>query len=169
MDYRAPSRYPADAVYATMVDPHYLTARLTRLGGPGARLTAHQADTHSARYSLRHGLSGADLPPVVAALLPGDLVIERTETLHREEAGRYSGDVVVTVPGTPASAAGWMRLADSGSSGSGSSGSELHVHADVTVHVPLFGGRIEVLIAEQIRKILAAETSFTLDWLARAQ
>lgn len=164
MDYRSPSRYPADTVYATMVDPDYLTARLARLGGPGARLTAHRADAHSARYSLRHGLSADDLPPVVAALLPGDILIERTETLHREEVGRYSGDVEVSVPGTPASATGWMRLADSGPSGS-----ELHVHADVTVHVPLFGGRIEVLIAEQIRKMLAAETSFTLDWLNRSR
>lgn len=162
MDYRATSQYPADEVYATMVDKEYLTARLEAMGGQGARLLEHRADAESARYSLRHGLSAADLPPFVATFLPGDIVIERTETLRREEPGRYSGDVSVLIRGTPATASGWIRLGDRATGGSG-----LHVHADITVQVPFIGSKIEAIIADQIEKLTDAETSFTFDWLTR--
>jgi hypothetical protein len=55
-----------------------------------------------------------------------------------------------------------MRLADVNGTGS-----ELVVHADVTVKLPLIGGKIEGVVAEQVRSLLAAETAFTLEWLAR--
>ena len=56
----------------------------------------------------------------------------------RQDHGRYPGDVDVAIPGTPASAAGGMRLRDLPDGGS-----ELEVRADVTVSVPLIGGKIE--------------------------
>lgn len=161
MEHRATLQYTADEVYATMVDKACLTARLEQMGGPGARLLEHRADAAGARYTLRHGLSKAQLPPIVATLLPGDIVIERTETLRREGTGRYAGEVDVRIKGTPASASGWMRLRDR------SAGSELLVHADVRVDVPFIGGKIETIIAEQIKTLMNAETDFTLDWLAR--
>lgn len=162
LDYRSTLQHSADEVYATMVDPDYLRARLDRLGGPGAELLEHRADADGARYRLRHGLSSADLPPLITALMPGDLVIERTETLVRKDVGRYAGNVSVDIRGIPASAASRLSLADRASGGS-----ELDVHADVTVNVFLIGGRIEAVIAEQVKKLLAAETAFILDWLGR--
>jgi hypothetical protein len=45
--------------------------------------------------------------------------------------------------------------------------SELLVRADVTVEVPLIGAKIEGVVAEQVEKLLAAETAFTLQWLAQ--
>lgn len=164
MEYRATSHHTAAEVYATMVDKDYLTARLEQMGGKDARLMEHRADAEGARYSLRHGLDARELPPAVAALLPGNLVIERVESLRRVAEGQYSGDVTVTIRGTPASAAGWMRLTDRAPSGS-----ELHIYADVVVQIPFFGGKIEAVIAEQITTLLGAETRFTLDWLARAR
>jgi len=65
------------------------------------------------------------------------------------------------VPGTPASATGLMGLRDAGP------GSELRIRTDVTVRVPLLGGRIEASVGEQILKLLNAETTFTLDWMNR--
>jgi hypothetical protein len=162
IDYRSTSQYPADEVYAVMVDPEYLRARLRQLGGPGAELVEHRADADSARYRLRHGLGAADLPPIVTTLVGGDLVIERTEEITREDAGRYTGNVSVTVHGTPATAAGVMRLTDRDGAGS-----DFAVRADVTVKVPLFGGKIEGVMADQVRTLLAAETAFTLEWLDR--
>jgi hypothetical protein len=163
IDHHSVSGYPADQVYATLVDPEYLRARLEKLGGRGAELIEHRADADGARYRLRHGLAAEDLPSMVRNLLPGDIVIERTETLRRAGAGRYAGTVDVVIHGTPASAEGRMRLADQ----DGTGGSEFTVHADVTVKVPLLGGRIEGVVAGQVRNLLAAETAFTLDWLAR--
>lgn len=160
LDYRSTSQYSADEVYATMVDPDHLRARLVRLGGSHAELLEHRADPDGARYRLRHGLSPADLPPLVTALVSGDIVIERTETLVRKDVGRYAGNVSVDIRGTPASAAGRLHLVDLDGGGS-----ELDIHADVTVNVPLIGGRIEAAIADQVKKLLAAETAFTLGWL----
>ncbi len=164
IDYRSTSQYPADEVYATMVDPEYLRARLAQIGGNGAVLLEHHADVEGARYRLRHGLDPKNLPALVRTVLPGDIVIQRAESWKRDGAGRYAGTVQVTIHGAPASAAGWMRLHDVESGGS-----EFHVHADVTVSVPLIGGKIEGVVAEQVQDLLAAETRFTTRQLANGR
>jgi hypothetical protein len=162
IDYRSSSPHSADEVYATMVDPDYLRARLEQIGGPDAGLLEHGSDAGGgAHYRLRHGLDAKDLPSIVRGVLPGNVTIERTERWTRQDGGRYLGDVQVAIPGTPASAAGGMRLRDVPEGGS-----ELHVRADVTVSVPLVGGKIEGIIADQVRKLLAAETAFTGQWIA---
>jgi hypothetical protein len=161
IDYRSTSPHAADEVYATMVDPDYLRARLERIGGPGAALLEHSADVQGARYVLRHGLDANDLPSAVRSVLPGNLTIERNERWTRKDSGRYLGDVDVTIVGAPASASGGMRLRDLPDGGS-----ELDVRADVRVSVPLIGGKIEGVVGEQVQKLLAAETAFTKEWLA---
>ena len=159
VDYRSTLAFPAEKVFAAMTDEEYLRARLRELGGPGSELLEHQSTPDSARYRLRQGLSESDLPPIVGKVMNGDLAIERTETLNRTAPGRYSGDVDVKIPGAPASAAGTMTLADDGA------GSLFEVHADVSVRVPLIGGKIEEIVADQVRKLLEAETAFTIHWL----
>jgi uncharacterized protein DUF2505 len=161
IDYRSTYPHPADEVYATMVDPDYLRARLRRIGGPSADLLAHSADVQGARYQLRHGLDGKDLPTVVRSVLPGELTIERSERWTRQDSGRYVGDVDVTIAGAPGSASGAMRLRDLPDGGS-----ELNVRADVRVSVPLIGGKIEGVVGEQVQRLLAAESAFTHEWLA---
>ena len=163
IDYRSTLAFPAEKVFAAMTDREYLQARLRELGGPGSELLELEASPESARYKLKQGLSESDLPPIVSKVMNGDLAIVRTETLNRTAPGSYSGDVDVAIPGAPASAAGGMRLADDGS-GDGA-GSLFEVNADVTVRVPLFGGKIEEIVAEQVRRLLEAETAFTIRWL----
>ncbi len=157
IDYRSSSRFAADDVAAVMLDEGYLRARLDALGGPGARLLEHGAD----HYRIRHGIDQAALPPIIGSLVTGNLIIERAESLRPDGPGRYAGNVDVRIPGTPASATGSLRLADT------AAGSELVVRADVVVKVPFLGGRIEAVIADQVQQLLAAETAFTLDWLTR--
>jgi hypothetical protein len=161
IDFRSVSPHPADEVYATMVDPDYLRARLERIGGPGAALLEHSIDVRGARYRLRLGLDAKDLPSVVRSVLSGDLTIERDERWTRQDSGRYLGEVDVTIHGAPASATGGMRLRDLPDGGS-----ELNVRADARVSVPLIGGKIEGVVAEQVQRLLAAETAFTQEWLA---
>ena len=162
-EYRSTFSYPADEVYATMVDPDFLRARLDRIGGPGAALLEHSADTDGARYRLRHGVDANALPSLVRGVLPGNLVIERTETWKREDSGSYSGDVVVTIPDTPGSATGGMRLRDT------DEGSEHAIRVEVTVKVPIIGGKIEEMVTGHIRGLLESESAFTQQWLARGR
>lgn len=159
IDFRSPLQHPAETVYASMADAEYLRARLQRLGGPGAELLEHRADPTGARYRLRQGLDKSVLPPLVQNILPGNLVIERTETIRPVGPGHYEGTVDVQVPGAPVTAAGRMQLRDV------PGGSEFAVQADVTVHLPLIGGRIEETVVEQVRNLLVAETEFTREWL----
>jgi hypothetical protein len=167
VDFRSTLPQPADAVFAVMIDPEYLRARLRQIGGPGAELLEHTADADGARYRLRHGIDASALPPLVATLVSGNLVIERTETVRRQGSDGYGGQVDVLVPGTPVSAHGSSRLHDV-SQTDGSRGSEFAVQAEVTVNVPLFGGRIEETIVGNIQQLLAAETAFTEEWLRRS-
>lgn len=160
IDYRTIVSFDAERVFAAMADPEYLRARLQQLGGPGAALLEHSEDGDGVRYRLRQGLEKDALPAIVQSLVGGNLVIERTETLHPDPAGGYRGDVGVDVPGAPVTAGGSMSLRDA------TGGSEFAVHAQVTVRVPLLGGRIEGVVAEQVQRLLAAETAFTGEWLA---
>lgn len=159
IDYRSTLAFPAEKVFATMTDEEYLRARLRELGGPGSELLEHEATPESARYRLKQGLSEKDLPPIVGKVMQGDLAIQRTETLRKTGDDAYGGDVDVAISGVPASASGTMRLAGNGS------GSEFEVRADVEVKVPLFGGKIEEIVAGQVRRLLEAETAFTARWL----
>jgi hypothetical protein len=158
IDHRSTFDFPADKVFATMTDPEYLRARLRELGGPGSELLEHEADAEHARYRLRQGLSEKDLPSIVGKVVSGDLAIERTETLNRSGDG-YAGDVAVKIQGAPASASGTMQLTPT------NGGSTFEVHTDVSVSVPLIGGKIEEIVADQVRKLLDAETEFTVSWL----
>jgi hypothetical protein len=161
IDYRSRSPFPAARVYAAMADPQYLRDRLARMGGKGAELVEHTATGPDVRYRLRQGLEKELLPPLVQSLVPGDLLIERAETLQPDPAGGYRGGVEVRVPGTPVTAAGTMRLTDAGA------GSDFAVRAEVTVKVPFIGGKLESMIAEQVQNLLAAETKFTQEWIAQ--
>ncbi len=160
-DYRATPPRPAAAVFAAMVDAECLRARLAKLGGRNAALLEHEADAEHARFRVQHGLEPEDMPSAVRSFLPADFVIVRLETWRRDGDGRYTGMADVDVPGTPADATGQMGLRDAGT------GSELRIRTDVTVRVPLLGGRIEASVGEQILKLLNAETTFTLDWMNR--
>ena len=150
IDYRSPLAFPAEKVFAVMTDKEYLQARLREIGGPGSALLDHEASPEAARYELKQGLAEKDLPPIVGKVMNGDLAIVRTESLNRTAPGSYSGDVDVSIPGAPA---------DEGA------GSLFQVHADVTVRVPLIGGKIEEIVADQVRRLLEAETAFTVRWL----
>ena len=160
-EYRSTSQFPADRVYAVMVDPEYLRTRLASIGGKDAALLDHTATADGARFRVKQGLESKDLPQVVRNFLSGDIVIERTETWTRKKPGRFDGEAQVLIKGTPASAVGGMRLRDLDPMLS-----ELVVRTDVTVKVPIIGGKIESVVAEQVKELLRIETEFTLDWLA---
>jgi hypothetical protein len=161
LDYRATSEHPAERVYTTMVDREVIEKRLVQMGGPGAEVQEYESTGNGGvTYTLQHGIDSADLPEMVTKLLPGGrVVIKRTEHWSPADGG-YSGTGKVAIAGTPATAKATMRLGDTGG------GSELVIDVQVTVKVPIVGAKVEEAVAEQIRKLLAAETEFTLSQLA---
>lgn len=146
-------------MYDTLVDQAYLTERLAKLGGTGARLSEHDVGPDGARYTLRHGVEARNLPPAVRTLLGGDLMIDRVETWRPDATGGYTGTTSVTIPGMPGELGGTMRLADA------ADGSELVLDGSVRIPIPLVGGKIEETVVEQIGRLLDSEHAFTEDWL----
>jgi hypothetical protein len=175
--YRSVSENPAVRVFETLVQRDYLEKRLIELGGKGAALLRHRVSpeeppTEQAEFTVRQGVDRKALPTVVQKVISGDLVIERTEIWRRTAPGSYDGTFNATVPGTPAKIGGTLRLADLADigqfgAGPGRPGSELVLDGSAHVPVPLVGGKIETVIAEQVVKLIERETRFTLSWLQK--
>jgi hypothetical protein len=159
------SRYPLPAakVYATLVDPDYLRAKLDAVGGDDAELVELTSDPNGARIVLRQGVSQDVIPGPIKKILRGDLVIERTETWRRGDPGHYDGTVSARVKDMPGSIGGALRLVDTDQGAA----SEYRVEGAAKVDVPLLGGRIESVVVDQVVKLIEREAQFTADWLAR--
>ena len=89
------------------------------------------------------------------SLLGGDLVIKRVESWA---AG--AGTVEVTLSGVPGRLDGGFTVTDNGS------GSKVTLTGEVKVSIPLMGGKLEKVIAEQVVVLLDKESEFTSEWLA---
>ncbi len=157
-EHRANFPVPVATVYSTLVDETFLTARLRDIGGKGAALLSHSSTDGGAAYKLRQGVDANRLPGPVKSILNGDLVVEREERWRPggdgfESAGR------ATISGVPAEITSRGRLTGRGA------GAELAITAEVKVSIPLLGGKIEKVVAEQVTKLLAAEAEYAEKWL----
>jgi hypothetical protein len=82
-------------------------------------------------------------------------VVEREERWQQHRAAGKA-----TISGVPGEIRSRSQINDH------QDGSELVVTAEVKVGIPLIGGKLEGVIAEQVGKLLAAESEFTGKWLA---
>jgi hypothetical protein len=161
IEHRTNAPWAADRVHAALVDPAFLRDRLAALGGTDAELLEHRVDDGEVSYRLRHGIPTEEVPAAVRPLLGGALRLERVETWRPDGAGRYVGTVRLDTSGLPGQLAGVTRLVDTPEGGS-----ELSVDGEVKVSIPLVGGKIEDVVADQVRKLLAKEADFALGWIA---
>ncbi|GLZ38245.1 DUF2505 domain-containing protein [Actinokineospora sp. NBRC 105648] len=153
IEHRAEFTAPAATVHARLVDRAFLEERLRVLGGKDAALVSYTETGGAVEYRLRQGIDAARLPSIVRSLVKGDLVVERTET-WRPDGDAFAGTTAASVAGVPGEIKGTYRLADA------AGGSALRTDAEVKVRVPLIGGKIESVIAEQVRRLLASEAEF---------
>ena len=168
--YLSRSENSAARVFETLADREYLEARQAELGGKNAavlKFDAGGSPLDHAEFTVRQGVGREDLPSVIQKVLSGDLIIERTETWRRTAQGRYEGTIDANVSGAPGRITGTMRLVDLDDIGGGRPGSEFTLDGEAHVKIPLVGGKVEAVIAEQVQKLVGKETQFALDWLAR--
>lgn len=168
--YRSRSENSAQRVFETLTDREYLEARQAELGGQNAALLKFDtggSPLDRAEYTVRQGVGREHLPSVIQKVLPGDLVIERTETWRRTAEGAYEATIVANVASAPGRITGTQRLTDLEDIGGGRPGSEFALDGEAHVKIPLIGGKVEAVIAEQVEKIIDKEARFLLDWLAR--
>lgn len=147
-------------LYRIVTSREYLQARLDKLGGPNASIVELSADADHAKLSFQHSVPAEKLPAVIRTLFSGDLRIDRTETWTRNDDAEYLGTVVAGIAGMPGRIEGSMRITPL------NGGAHLRGTGQVSVSIPLIGGKVESASAEQVNKLLAAEAEFTAHWLS---
>ncbi|WP_067896343.1 DUF2505 domain-containing protein [Nocardia vaccinii] len=150
-------QFSTAAVRAAFAEEQYWKDRLAEVGGPAARLESFHYDGEQLRVAMVQSIPEAELPSALTSVRPGDLIIPRTETYSEsQEAGVFEAHV----QGAPAEVRGTVTL----------TGDDTYVQAviegTVAVSVPLFGKKIEAVVAEKLLELLAAEAEFTSTWIS---
>lgn len=157
IEHRAEYGFPAELVYAALIDETYLRQRLARIGGRRSELVSHTVADEAVEAVMRQAIDPEHLPSVVKRITPNGVVIVRTESWRWDT--QYRGRIAAAVDGMPGTFDGTMSLVDT------AAGSAISLGATVSVSIPLVGGKIESAIADQLRQLLEAEARFTTSWL----
>lgn len=91
------------------------------------------------------------VPGFLERFLPADGRAVQTDVWEPAAGGVRRGSWVAEIPGAPATLGGTMRLEPT------STGSRHVIEGEVTVRVPLIGGRAESFIAGMVERLAAAE------------
>ena len=145
---------PPAAVYKLLTDRTFLDGRLTETGGIDPSVVSLDVDGAAAKVVTRQSIPSSVLPSMVASMIPGDPVTERTEEWHTDGESHVAPFSVV-IKGAPATLKGTMTLAPSGA------GSSLTIEGQANVPIPLFGGKIEGIVVEQVTALLNREAEYT--------
>jgi hypothetical protein len=159
IDHRAEFSQGVSEVYAASADEAVLRARLEQLGGKHGGLKEHSATPDGVKFRLTQGIGAEKLPQAVRTIHKGDLIVHRDQVWTREGDG-YTGKANATVDGVPGEITARTTLKRVGDQ------TVLQTLGEVKVRIPLFGAKLESVIAEQVTKLLAREAEFTAKWLA---
>lgn len=140
---------PLDAVRAMLLDPAFREAVLQRQ--QVVRGSARVADDVMIVEQVH---SAAGVSSVARKLVGDEIAIVQTERWSATGA-----DVDITIPGKPGEVAGSLVLAESGGTTTES------LELEVTVRVPLVGGKVESMIADILGSGLDREHQVGVEWL----
>ncbi|WP_020668621.1 DUF2505 domain-containing protein [Amycolatopsis nigrescens] len=159
IEHRAEFSHGIAAVFAAQSGEAALRARLELLGGKHAGLPEHTLTSSGAHYKLVQGIGAEQLPQAVRTLHKGDLIVHREQT-WTASGGGYTGTAKATVAGVPGEINARTELTERDGQ------TVLRTSGEVKVRIPLVGGKLESVIAEQVTKLLEHEAEFTAKWLA---
>ena len=114
-------------------------------------------DIQGDEVTIEQVRSAADLPSFVQKLVGDEIVIVQKETW----TSPTSADMTLSIPGKPGDAAGTLTLTESGGR------TTEVIDLDVSVRIPLVGGKIESLVADLFRAALDREHEVGVEWLSR--
>jgi uncharacterized protein YndB with AHSA1/START domain len=156
MDFRTELAYAAspDEVFAMLSDPAFReqVAEAQEVVSVDVRLTP----TDDGFTLINDQVQNTEDLPAIAKKIAGDT----TQAVITEEwSSRTSGSISITAPGKPTAASGTITLAPDGD------GTVEIVELDVKVKVPLVGGRLEKLMADNIESGFRVEHTVGRAWL----
>jgi hypothetical protein len=142
-----------EAVYARFTDPVFLQSRLEDCGALDPKVLSVEPTSDAIVTVTRQSIPSSLLPTMIASMMAGDPVTERTESWRAHGDG-YIADFGVTIKGAPASLKGTMALNPS------AAGCSYVVNGQALVQIPLFGGRIEQTVVEQVSELIKIESDY---------
>jgi hypothetical protein len=111
-------------------------------------------------FTLRHDR----LPGVVTRVYKSDVQIKRWESWSAITDGKANCTITASMPGTPVTLSGNAHVtphpADAG-------GAQLRVGGTVEVRIPVVGGQIEKVIANQLMDLATTRRHFTNEWISQ--
>ena len=148
--------YPCtvDEVVAMYLTPAYLERRFGQFVVEGSSTVSVEGERVSFAGTVRPEL----IPAAAARFVKSDLRITFTEEWARGEAGATSR-TSVTVVGAPVSVEATSTLAPA------DAGSVRVVTGNVSVRVPLLGGRIEKEAVAHLGRVVEREQALATQWL----
>jgi hypothetical protein len=141
-----------DAVGAMLDDPAFREEVLRQ-----QRVVRGSADVDGDVVRIEQVRSAGDVPSFARSFVGEEIVIVQTETW----TSATTADVAIAIPGKPGEASGTIGLTEAGGR------TTQTVHLDVSVRVPLVGGKVESMIVELLGHALDVEHRVGVDWLAR--
>lgn len=153
--------FPASprAVYDLYTDADFLQSRLDDCGALDPQVRSVEPVGTGITTVTRQSIPASVLPAMVSSMMSGDPGTERTEA-WRPDGDGYLADFTVTIKGAPASIKGTMALTPT------ESGCTLTVQGQASVPIPLFGGKIEQTVVEQVAELIRVESDYTRSRLA---
>ena len=148
--------YPGtvDEVVAMYLTPAYLERRFGQFVVEGSQAVSVEGERVSFAGTVRPEL----IPAAAARFVKSDLRISFTEEWTTNEAVARSRSMV-TVEGAPVSFRAVSVLSPSGQ------GAERDVTGDVSVRIPLLGGRIEKEAVARAGRVIERERELAASWL----
>ena len=148
--------YPGtvDEVVAMYLTPAYLERRFGQFVVEGSQAVSVEGERVSFAGTVRPEL----IPAAAARFVKSDLRISFTEEWARDEAGATSR-TSVTVDGAPVSVEATSTLSPS------DAGSAREVSGNLSVRVPLLGGRIEKEAVSHLGRVVEREQALAAQWL----
>ncbi|MFT4394295.1 DUF2505 domain-containing protein [Gordonia lacunae] len=142
------------AIYTTEKYWHDLVERMNSGHGHVEKVTIAE-DTVT--VEIQQGIPADKLPSAVTKVMPGDLRIPRKNT-YRLVGDRIEGETQATVDGAPVPVEVTGTLLTTGDPATTDN------RAEVSVNLPLFGGKIEKSVVSELSALLDAERGHTVEW-----
>lgn len=151
--------------FAMLCDPTYQTERAVRTGATDQSVSVEPGPGEgTTTVTTRRQLASAGLPDLARRFLGPQLGIVETVRWGAADAeGQREGSVAVEVPGAPVTFAGRMQLRHGSRPGT----TEQLLDGDLKAAIPLLGGKVEQLVADQLRAATPVEEQLSAEWLAR--
>jgi hypothetical protein len=150
-----------EEVFTMFTNEGYIAAKLNGTGGsdPDISVSTEGSDTLvSAKRSLP-----AQVPSFMKSFVGESIRVEEDSRWSpADDLGARTAATTLEFVGTPAKVSGTLDLRPAGS------GCEVLVNLDVKASVPLVGGKIEGVIADQIARAINKENEIGIDWLSRS-